>query len=253
MSLLVWRAVVAATLFSIPALCQNPPPDAKNALPSGPTSPNPAQPSPNNDKRILWIIPNYRTASMPSVYQSISAKKKFSIAAADAFDRGTFGLAALFAGESQLTRSEPSFGNGVPGYARYLGTAYGDLAIGDFMTEGIFPTLLHQDPRYFRKGTGGGLARLGYSVGQIFFTHTDSGGTQFNYSEIGGNATATAISMAYYPHSRDVGDAVSKFGTQIGIDMASNVLKEFWPDVRRKFSHNKQTSDSSQSWQVAHP
>ena len=72
-------------------------------------------------------------------------------------------------------------------------------------------------------------------MGQIFWTHRDSGGTQFNYSEVIGNSTAVAISNAYYPENRNATDAVSKLGMQLGVDMAANVLKEFWPDLERKF------------------
>jgi hypothetical protein len=28
---------------------------------------------------------------------------------------------------------------------------------------------------------------------------------------------------------------VSSLGVQLGVDMAANVLKEFWPDLERKF------------------
>ncbi|HLK49762.1 MAG TPA: hypothetical protein VKT49_16580 [Bryobacteraceae bacterium] len=104
------------------------------------------------------------------------------------------------------------------------------------MTEAIFPALFHQDPRYFRRGTGSGLSRLGYAVGQIFWTRRDAGGSQFNFSEIGGNATAVALSNTYYPGSRDASTAMSKFGMQIGVDMISNILKEFWPDLDHKFA-----------------
>jgi hypothetical protein len=83
-------------------------------------------------------------------------------------------------------------------------------------------------------------------MGQIFWTHTDSGGTQFNFSEIVGNSTAVAISSAYYPDGRDVSSAVSKLGSQIGIDMAGNILKEFWPDLRRKFSRDRRATGSPQ-------
>ena len=162
----------------------------------------------------------------------------------DAWDRGTIVLAALFAGESQLTNASPSFGQGAAGYGRYFGTSYADYVIGDYMTEGIYPTLLHQDPRYFRRGTGTGRARLLYAMAQIFWTHKDSGGTQFNYSEVIGNSTAVAISQAYYPDNRTVSDAVSKLGTQIGVDMASNILKEFWPDVARKFDRKHRANQN---------
>jgi len=185
-------------------------------------------------KRVLWIIPNYRTAPSIDNFHPITAGEKFKVASEDAFDRGTVGLAALFAGEAQLTNANRSFGQGAAGYGRYFGTAYGDFVIGDYMTEAIFPTLLHQDPRYFRRGKGSGWSRLGYAVGQIFLTHGDSGRVQFNYSEIVGNSVAVAISNSYYADNRTAGDAVSKLGAQLGVDMAANVLKEFWPDLQRK-------------------
>jgi hypothetical protein len=72
-------------------------------------------------------------------------------------------------------------------------------------------------------------------MGQIFWTHNDSGRTQFNYSEIAGNSAAAAISTAYYPDNRTTQDAASKLGMQLGVDMAANVLKEFWPEIQRKF------------------
>ena len=157
------------------------------------------------------------------------------MATQDSFDRGTVALAALFAGEAQLTNSNRSFGQGVAGYSRYFGTAYGDLVIGNYMSEAVFPSLLHQDPRYFRRGTGSGLSRLGYAMSRIFWTQRDSGGTQFNFSEIAGNSAAVAISNAYYADNRTARDGISKLGMQLGVDMTGNILKEFWPDLRREF------------------
>ena len=51
-------------------------------------------------KHVLWIIPNFRTALESKEYKPIATKEKFRIAAQDTFDRGTFALAAAFAGES---------------------------------------------------------------------------------------------------------------------------------------------------------
>ncbi len=190
----------------------------------------------SSSRRILGIVPNFRSSPMLAEYKPLPAAQKFKIATQDSFDRGTVALAALFAGRSQLSNSDPSFGQGAAGYGRYFGTSYADFVIGDMMTEGVFPTLLHQDPRYFRRGTGSGFSRLGYSIGQIFVTHNDSGRMVFNFSEIGGNAAAVAISNSYYRDDQTASNAVSKLGTQIGVDMVSNVLKEFWPDVSRRFS-----------------
>ena len=212
----------AAVLVSGPAVAQDPSAD---------------QPQPES-KRIFWIIPNYRTSPSLANFESLSVGEKFRIASEDAFDPGTFALAGIFAGEAQLNNSNKSFGQGAAGFGRYYGAAYAGFAIGDFMTEGVFPALLHQDPRYFRKGTGSGWSRLGYAMGQIFITHNDSGRTEFNYSEIAGNSVAVAISNAYYKDNRTAGDGVSGLGVQLGVDMAANVLKEFWPELERKL-HRK--------------
>ncbi len=221
------RSVLLASLLASTAFCQpaEPPKDAAS------------EPEP---KRVLWIIPNFRTSPSLAPYEPLTVREKLRIATLDSFDRGTVALGVLFAAEGQLTASSPSFGQGVRGYAHYFGTAYSDYVIGDYMTEAIFPIMLHQDPRYFRRGTGSTWSRLGYAAGQIFWTHGDTGRGQFNFSEIAGNSTAVAISMAYYPESRDVHDGISKLGSQLGVDMASNILKEFWPDLERKFARKRQ-------------
>ncbi|MBV9677336.1 MAG: hypothetical protein JO185_13445 [Acidobacteriaceae bacterium] len=212
---------------------ETPPAPGTIRPPEAPKRANPPEPVP---KRIFGIVPNFRTFPRLLPYQPLTTPQKFKIASQDSFDRGTFVLAAAFAGEGQLTRSNPSFGSGATAYGRYLGTAYADFVIGDFMTEAIYPSLLRQDPRYFRRGQGSGLSRFGYAMGQLFWTRTDRGGTQFNYSEVCGNASAVALSNAYYPENRNAPDALIKLGTQLGVDMAANILKEFSPDLYHHFS-----------------
>jgi hypothetical protein len=189
------------------------------------SSPPPARVS----KRIFGIIPNYRTATRQGEYQPLSTGAKFKIAAQDSFDPGSFILTGLIAGEAQLAHSTPAFGQEASGYARYYGATYGNLVIGSFMREAFYPSLLHQDPRYFRRGTGSAMSRVGYAMSQIFWTHNDSGRSQFNFSEILGSATTGVISDAYYPGRRTVGNAASKLGVQLGVGAFGNLLKEFWP------------------------
>ena len=231
----VRRSLLTFLAVPLALLCQNAPSSdpVQAQAESDSSSPDATQ---KPAKHVFWVVPNFRTSPTLEQYKPIRAKEKFEIAAQDSFDRGTVALAAAFAGEAQISDATRAFGQGVEGYARYFGTAYADFVIGNFMTEGIYPTILHQDPRYFRKGTGSGWSRFGYAVGQIFWTHTDSGGTQFNYSEIVGNSTAVAISNAYYPDNRTVSNALVKLAAQISVDTAANILKEFWPDMDRKFS-----------------
>jgi hypothetical protein len=198
-----------------------------------------AAPAQSERKRIFGIIPNYRTAPSLTDSEPLTRREKFKIATEDSVDPGTFILAGLSAGVAQLTNANRSFGQGAAGHGKYFGTAYGDLAIGNYMTEAIYPSLLHQDPRYFRRGSGSGWSRFRYAVGQIIWTHRDSGDTQFNYSELIGSSTSVAITNAYYSDNRTASDAVSKLGIQVGFDAAANVLKEFWPDLDSKFTRKR--------------
>jgi hypothetical protein len=112
---------------------------------------------------------------------------------------------------------------------------FADGAIENFMAQAVFPSLLHEDPRYYQLGKGRWVHRVGYAVKRIFVTRTDSGGDQFNYSEFLGAATAAAISTyTYHPRDeRNVGNLAGVFGTQIALDALGYGLKEFWPDIRR--------------------
>ena len=196
-----------------------------------------AQESPRagaEDKRILWIFTNHRTTDDGADLPKLTPKGKFAIAWGDATDRAIFAQTAFISGLGQATNANPSFGQGVAGYAKRFGTTYGDFAIENLTTEGIFPALLHQDPRYFRRREGTPRSRLGYAISRLFITRTDFGGNQFNFSEIGGAAASLAISNAYYPDGRTVGNNLQRYAVQLGFDAASNVLKEFWPDLKRK-------------------
>jgi hypothetical protein len=189
---------------------------------------------PAEDKRIFWIFTNHRTSDASANDPKLTPRGKLAIAWQDSTDPALFVQTGFLAGIGQATNSHPSFGQGMEGYAKRVGTTYGDFAIENMLTEGIFPTLLHQDPRYFRRREGPGGSRLGYAVSRLFITRSDSGRSQFNYSQVLGAATALAISNAYYPDGRTVGNNLGRYAMQLGFDAASNVLKEFWPDLKRK-------------------
>jgi hypothetical protein len=207
-----------------------------NAVPPSGT-PLAGDPGSGQDKRIFGVLPNYRTADGTQPFRPITTKQKFTIAVKDTFDYPSYILAAGFSGISQLDNSNPSFGQGLKGYARRLGSAVADQDIGNFMTEAIYPSLLHEDPRYFRKVNGTVMSRLGYAATRVFVTRTDAGNWRFNFSEFMGNGTVASIGNLYYPDARGFRPTMQRMGTQIGTDAISGVLKEFWPDVKRKFTH----------------
>jgi hypothetical protein len=191
------------------------------------------------DKRIFGVLPNNRTTEDSIPFHSITARQKMTIAFKDSFDWPVFPTSAAFAALYQIEGQNPSFGQGMRGYAQRFATAYGDQMIGNMMTEGFVPALTHEDPRYFRRAEGSIKGRTLYALQQIVVCRKDSGGRTFNFSEWGGNATAVAISNAYYPDTRTASDNVQRLLIACGTDAFSNVLKEFWPDVKRRLHRKK--------------
>jgi len=193
------------------------------------------------DKRVLGVLPNYRTINETGTYEPIDAKHKLIIASKDSFDYPLVLLGGAFAGISQLSNTNPSYHQGVEGFAKRLAANYANQAIGNMMTEGFFPAILHEDPRYRRIGPtrGGVMHRTWYAFSRILVTRTDSGGTRFNFSEWMGNATGVAISNLYQPDQRDWRDNATALLTQCGTDGVSQILKEFWPDIKHKLFHKQ--------------
>jgi hypothetical protein len=197
------------------------------------------------DKRIFGVLPNNRTTENSIPFHKITAGQKVTIAAKDSFDWPVYPTAGLFATLYQLEDSNHSFGQGMSGYAKRFATSYGDQMIGNMFTEGIIPAVFHQDPRYFRLGEGTKKHRAWYAVTRIMVARMDSGHNTFNFSEWGGNAAAVTVSQAYYPDTRNWNDALQKLMIQCATDAFSNVLKEFWPDVKRHFKKSHSESEAA--------
>jgi hypothetical protein len=206
------------------------------------------------DKRVFGVFPNYRTTDGNVPFQPITSKQKILIGLKDSFDWPVYLTGGAFAALYQLEDQNPSFGQGMKGYARRYGTALADQVIGNMMTESFMPSLFHQDPRYFRMGKGHGTVvhRIGYAASRIFISRTDKGGQQFNFSEWLGNSAAVAISNAYYPDTRTVGDNVERLGIACATDAFSQVMKEFWPDVKHALFHRHET-DTQPLLSESHP
>jgi hypothetical protein len=185
-------------------------------------------------KRILWVIPNYRSVSANTQLPPLALKQKFWLATQDSFDYSSFILAGALAGSGQARNATPEFRQGAAGYGRYYWHSFVDQAVGNYFTEAIVPAATRQDPRYYTLGHGGFFRRTGYAVSRLLITKTDSGGRGFNFSEIIGNGAGAGVSDLYYPaRERTWTKTGQKWLTQVAVDGVFNVLKEFWPDIDR--------------------
>jgi hypothetical protein len=190
--------------------------------------------------RILWVVPNFAAVSAGSHPPPLSAKGKFVMATRDSVDYTSFVWSGLLAAQSMALRSYPELGNGPAGYGRYYWRSFVDQASGAYFTEAVVPALRHEDPRYYTLGHGGFFRRIGYALSRVVLTKMDSGGTGFNFSEIAGNGMEAALSNLYYPpQERGVGKTAANWGAQIESAALNNMVKEFWPDIRRDILRQK--------------
>lgn len=199
------------------------------------------QDSGTSKDRLFFALPNFLTLENAKDIKPLTTGEKFKVTARGTFDPVEFAWYGALAGIGQAENSEESFGQGAEGYAKRYGVQFADGTIENFVTKAILPSLLRQDPRYFQLGKGGFWRRVRYSVGRIVLTRSDAGTTQFNFSEVFGAAAAAGISTySYHPKDdRTVPNALDVWATQMAFDTLSNVVKEFWPDIRRKIHKPK--------------
>jgi hypothetical protein len=197
----------------------------------------------SND-RLFFTLPNFLTVENANQIPPLSAKQKFKVVARSSFDYIEFPWYGFLAGISQAENSEPGYGQGAEGYGKRYGAAFADGTIENFWTSAILPSVLHEDPRFYELGEGSFGHRTWYAMSRIVVTRTDSGHSQFNFSEIFGSAIAAGISTyTYHPHAdQTLGNTASVWGSQIGYDTITIVVKEFWPDIRRKIRGHKDPS-----------
>jgi hypothetical protein len=200
---------------------------------------NQTEPSATSKDRLFYTLPNFLTVENAGQIPPLTAGQKFKVVARSSFDYMEVPWYGFLAGISQAENSEPGYGQGAAGYGKRYGAAFADGTIENFWTSAILPSVLHQDPRFFQSGKGGFWHRTGYAVSRIFVTRSDSGHSEFNASEIFGSAISAGISTySYHPHAdKTLSNSLSVWSSQIGYDTLVIVVKEFWPDIRRKISH----------------
>lgn len=185
--------------------------------------------------RIVSVDAQNDPSGPPPDVAPLSPGDKWSFGTAEVFNPLIFMDLGVAAAVRQQQDQFPTFGQGLLGYTKRFGVAFGNHAISDYMTGSVFPILFKEDPRYFRRGQGSVFGRLLYAGSRIPVTRTDKGTHRFNFSEFVGNAAAATLSNVYLPHGdRTPSYSAETFGLFLASDALTNVALEFWPDVRHK-------------------
>ena len=205
-------------------------------------------------KRIFWIIPNFMTANdQPENQGPLTTSQKYNIAWHQFADESAHFGNVLQASISQAVDGIPHYGEGWGAFGERFLAQEGDQLTGSFLIYGVLPQLLHQDPRYFRKGTGSPLSRIGYAVTRVVIARTDSGKPVFNASQVFGQLGQAGISLTYYPREdRDVRGLFVGWAVNQGYNIGWNQLKEFTPDLSAYMKRRSQRK-RLKKLQDAHP
>ena len=168
---------------------------------------------------------------------ALDAGQKFHLFFKSTVDPVTFIGAGVSAGISQLNNDDKEWGQGAEGYGKRYAAAFTDRASRNFFGKFFYPTIFHQDPRYFREGHGSTKARLGHAMAHTFVARSDSGASMPNLSLWAGTTSSVALANLYHPdQERGFTPAAQRVGISLGTNMGFDVLKEFWPEIVRKLN-----------------
>jgi hypothetical protein len=268
-----WRVALVTLVLAAVCVFAQDKPDGPGPGPDPKVQPDPkSQPDPTvepkpdqqdkeaNDevpKRIFWIIPNFMTANdQPENKGPLTPKQKFNIAWHQFWDESAHFGNLIQAGISQAANGLPHYGQGWGAFAERDAAQEGDQFTGAMLIYGVIPTVLHQDPRYFRRGRGSAWSRIYYATSRVVIARTDSGNPTFNASQIFGQLGQASISMLYYPQQdRRIQGVLAGWAINQGYNIGWNQLKEWTPDLlafmRRHSKRYKEAQRQSQDSSAA--
>jgi hypothetical protein len=179
-------------------------------------------------QRILGVVPNFYVTYVWHA-APLTPKQKFRLALRTSIDPVTFLIDGATAGIEQSQDYLSGYGQGATGYAKRFGAAYADDFIATMVGGAILPSLFHQDPRYFYKGTGSVESRALHAISSVIICKGDNGHWQPNYSNVLGSLASAGISNLYYPTTDRDGAAVTVDNALIGIaeGAVTALLQEF--------------------------
>jgi hypothetical protein len=167
---------------------------------------------------------------------SIELKDKFLLFVRGSFDPATFLSTGFNAGISQAENQDGAFRQGTAGYAKRFGASYADQATFRFFKDFLYPSIFNEDPRYYRLARASGNKRFLHAIEHVVVAHTDNGNRMFNFSEWLGTVSAISLSNVYHPgNKRGFRSSAEGLGISLLTDMGYDVLREFWPEISRKF------------------
>jgi hypothetical protein len=200
-------------------------------------------------QRVLGVMATFNTTRDKEALP-LTVGQKYQLFFKSATDPWPFAVAAFGAGIDQADNSFPEYGQGMEGYAKRFGAAYTDYFTGNFFGNAVLTSILHEDPRYFQKGTGSFGSRALWASGSTVWCRRDKGTWGPNYANVIGNLMGSAISNLYYPASDRTARGTIERGITVSAEgiIGAEVI-EFWPDIVRHYRRKQAEKLARQSAQ----
>jgi hypothetical protein len=185
------------------------------------------------------FVPGQPLPDAPS-YVPLTKEQKFDLFVRRSHSFDTISGAISDSLIAQATGAYPSFGGGMAGYGKRLGAATAGAESASFFGTFALPTLLHQDPRYFRATQTEISQRLAYAASRVLIGRSDDGRNVVNTSLILSQFIQAAVSNAYIPYRTEtVSGTMENALTGLGSVAQARILNEFWPDIMSFVSHHE--------------
>jgi hypothetical protein len=180
-------------------------------------------------RRVLLLFPGFETVQDPTIpVAPLQTKQKFEMAYRKTIDPSILIESAGFAGYSQGVSYGPQYGSGWGAYGQRFGYYTMSLAATNFFSDGLLPALLHDDPRFFRKGSGPIASRVWWALRSEAVSFNDKGQETVNVPGMLGFAMSTALSNAITPSQQiTFGGTMERYGIKEGVSFGLNILREF--------------------------
>ncbi len=184
------------------------------------------------------FVPSKSLPNAPS-YKPLTSREKF-----DGWARHTYSADMLLGTvldtlTLQATGAYRDYGGGMQGFSKRYGTQLLSNEAGSLFGRWLFPTILHQDPRYFPSHKTNIFDRMAYAASRAVITRSDNGGNVFNSSLLLTLLVTSALNNGYKPNYDESFQAtMANTFAGLGATAQINLLNEFWPDIQHLFSRH---------------
>ena len=157
----------------------------------------------------------------------------------DLYEPGVFLKTALSASFKHIRQSPKQWGGGSTGLNKRLRHVYAKRVVEKSIEHSV-AAALGEILGYRRSGEKGFWPRTKHAIVSTFVTPREGGGRGLSYARLAGTTGSYFISNTWYPQGANgKSDALRRSGLSLSLDVGTNILKEFWPDLKEKLPGKK--------------